>query len=139
MGVTLYITLERAVAGLDPNAQDRVLICRIQDELAEIASELGVPPLTLFYSYGVEEILKFVDDKDERARLRATAEPTPFFAAEDVRRTAEALHRHVVANGPVILKKQDVTSRVLNELQSCIDVASAAGKAGVRCRLHPGE
>lgn len=131
MTTQLYVEVKPALAGLDPNAKDRVELARAQDKLKSLAEELNVWPLTAFYSYGranQEEI----QGQDELATMPEEAET---FSPERGLETVQALRRKL----PELLGGQAIqVEEAERELADLETILTAAKAADSRFRLYPG-
>ena len=136
MSVTLYISLQRPIKGVKPNAGDRVLILLAERELKVAARKLKVRPLEDFFSYDLSDISGLLDNGGER---KLTGPPVQWFEPEEGLRTIQALLRYVEQNAPVMLDGEDRTKDMLDELRDCEAVLARAARSGVKFRMHPGD
>lgn len=117
MGSAYYIRLERKIEGLD-TGMDGKSISRHIEALDDAARELGVTPLSEFYSIDPENDGGFM----EAAGLGdIELPPVTQFAAQDGLRTVQALAMHTVAK----------SGHVAQDLQNCERILTVAAQHGV--------
>lgn len=144
MGTTLYISLDRPVEGLEPNACDRVFLAEIVGEvdgLATLSRTLGVRSLADFQSYAAEDMAGLSDEPLPEGPPVEWFDPAAALPA--VRALAEHYRaaRFVRERGRRLQGKSepvDRTDDLLDELRDCEAVLAAAGAAGARFRFHIG-
>ena len=131
MTTHLYVDVKPALAGLDPNANDRVELVRAQEELKSLAEELNVWPLTTFYSYDRAALEEFLN-QDELASMPEEAQS---FSAERGLETVQALRKKL----PELLGGQAIrVEQAEKELADLETILWAAKAADSRFRLYPG-
>jgi hypothetical protein len=150
MGVTLYISLDRAVPGLEPNGADGTVLAQLIGEPAGMDAacrHLGVPSLTGFQSYDPAGLSEFIDDPAELAAAMATAKPIEWFDATAALPAVRMLPSYYAVERVVndrgrrrggVWEPVDVTDRALAELKDVESVLSRAAAHGVRFRFHLG-
>ncbi|MDB6065706.1 MAG: hypothetical protein JWR26_1914 [Pedosphaera sp.] len=119
MGAAYFIVLERKIDGLD-TGMDGKCMSRHMESLDEAARQLGVRPLSEFFSADPEALKEFMqgeglDDGD--------FEPPPLqqFTTQDGLATVRALLAHAAA----------LADGVEQDLRECDRILSAAAKLGV--------
>ena len=131
MTTHLYVEVKPALAGLDPNANDRVELVRAQDKLKSLAEELNVWPLTAFYCYDRNALGEFLSQDD----LATMPEEARSFSAERGLETVQALRKKL----PELLGGQDIrVEEAEKELADLEAILTAAKAADSRFRLYPG-
>lgn len=116
MGSAYFIILEREIAGLD-TGMDGKSIAKYLEDLDTTAEELGVTPLSEFYSIDPEEAAEFMEMEVSEVKLP----PVEFFPAEEGLATVRALASHVVAR----------QGHVAEDLRQCERILTAASQQGV--------
>jgi hypothetical protein len=116
MGAAYYIVLETEIDGMD-TMMDGKSISRHIEALDNAAEELGVQPLSSFFSMPPDELADFMDDTDD-----IELPPLKQFAAKDGLTTVKAL----LAHKPVHV------DHVLEDLRECERILTAAAEHGVR-------
>ena len=119
MGVAHYIVLERKIDGLDTGMDGKSLSRHI-DSLDEAARELGVRPLSEFFSADPEQMAEFLESEGIDAgegELPALQQ----FTAQDGLATVRALAAHAAAQA----------DGVAQDLRECERILSAAAQHGV--------
>jgi hypothetical protein len=119
MGAAYFIVLERKIDGLDAMMNGKSLSKHMK-LLDQAAGELGVTPLSEFYSIDPEQAAEFwADEGIEPGDIKLP--PLEQFSAQDGLATIRAL----LAHKPV---HQD---HVLEDLQECERILSVAAQHGV--------
>jgi hypothetical protein len=119
MGAAYFIVLERKIDGLDTGMDGKSLSRHI-DSLDEAARELGVRPLSEFFSADPEEMADFMEGEGIDAgdgELPALQQFTP----QDGLATVRALAAHAAAGA----------DGVAQDLRECERILSAAAQHGV--------
>ena len=116
MGAAYYIVLETEIDGLD-TAMDGKSISRHIETLDQAAEELGVQPLSKFFSMPPDEMVDFLDGADD-----IQLPPLQQFSARDGLATMKALLAHTPVHA----------DHVVEDLRQCERILSAAAEHGVR-------
>lgn len=119
MGVAYYIVLERKIDGLDTGMDGKSLSRHIET-LDDAVRELGVRPLSEFFSADREQMAEFMAGEGIEAgdvELPALQQ----FTAQDGLATIQALTAHAAAR----------TDGVAQDLRECERILSAAAQHGV--------
>ena len=119
MGVVHFIVLERKVDGLD-TCMDGKSLSRHIESLDEAARELGVHPLSDFFSADPQEMAAFMEGEGIDAG-GGELPPLQQFTAQDGLATVRALAAHAVARA----------DGVAQDLRECERILSAAAQHGV--------
>ncbi len=119
MGVAHYIVLERKIDGLD-TAMDGKSLSRQIESLDEAARELGVRPLSEFFSADPAQMAEFMQGEGIEAD-DVELPPLQQFTAEDGLATVRALASHAAARA----------DGVAQDLRDCERILSAAAQHGV--------
>lgn len=119
MGAAQYIVLERKIDGLDTSMDGKSLSRHIE-ALDEAARQLGVRPLSEFFSMDPEELAQFMESEDMDADA-GVLPPLQQFAAQDGLATVRALAAHEAARA----------DNVAQDLRECERILSAAAQHGV--------
>ena len=119
MGAAYFIVLERKIDGVE-TGMDGKSLSQHMDSLDEAARQLGVRPLSEFFSADPEQLAEFMEG--EGADIGDVA-PPPLqqFAAQDGLATVRALSAHPAAR----------TDSVTEDLRECERILSAAAQHGV--------
>lgn len=120
MGAALYIALEREIPGFDPFINGKAL-SQVSDQLAVIATSVGVRPLMEFFSADPDMLAEFLDEGAE-------APQQTWFPASDGLGTVRALRAHLVAN-PSALPKSERILADLADMERVLTTASGHGVA----------
>src|SRR2546430_1589735 len=115
-----FIVLERKIDGLD-TGMDGKSISRHIESLDAAARQLGVRPLSGFFSIGPEQATDFMESEGMDAG-DIELPPLEQFTADEGLATIRALSAHSAARA----------GRVMNDLQECERILSAAALHGVR-------
>lgn len=119
MGAAYFIVLERKIAGVD-TGMDGKSLSRHMESLDEAARELGVRPLSEFFSADPEQLAEFMEG--ESADVGDVTPPAlQQFTAQDGLATVRALASHAVAQA----------DGVARDLRECERILSAAAQHGV--------
>ncbi|HXI71452.1 MAG TPA: hypothetical protein VNN22_13940 [Verrucomicrobiae bacterium] len=113
MGAAHYIVLERAIAGLDTLIDGKSL-SRNMESLDAAARQLGVRPLSEFFSMDPEELAEFMDGADD-----VELPPLQQFSAQEGLATVRAL-----------LSRPEAQSAI-QDLQDCERILNVAAEQGV--------
>lgn len=116
MGAAYYIVLENEIDGLD-TMMDGKSISRHIEALDKAATELGVQPLSKFFSMPPDELEDFLDEADD-----IPLPPLQQFSAADGLATVKALLAHAPAHA----------DHIVEDLRHCERILSAAAEHGVR-------
>jgi hypothetical protein len=119
MGVAHYIVLERKIDGLDTGMDGKSLSRHIES-LDEAARELGVRPLSDFFSADPEQMVEFMQGEGIEAG-DGELPPLQQFTAQDGLATVRALASHAAARA----------NGVAQDLRECERILSAAAQHGV--------
>jgi hypothetical protein len=116
MGAAYFIVLERPIEGID-SGMDGKSLSRHMELLDEAARELGVRPLSEFFSVNPDQLEEFLEEG------MGDIKPPPLqqFTAEEGLKTIRALKAHPAASKPDIA----------NDLQTCESILTAADLKGV--------
>ena len=119
MGAAYFIVLERTINGID-TGMDGKSLSRHVDVLDDAARELGVRPLSEFFSADPEQLAEFMEDEGVDA---GDAEPPALqqFTAQDGLATVRALASHATARA----------DGVAQDLRECDRILGAAAQHGV--------
>ena len=117
MGAAYFIVLERKIEGVDAG-MDGKCMSRHMEALDEAARELGVRPLSEFFSADPEQLAEFMEGEglDD-----VTPPPLQQFTAQDGLATVRALASHAAARA----------DGVAEDLRECERILSAAAQHGV--------
>lgn len=115
MGVAHYIILERKIEGLDTSMDGKSLSRHIES-LDDAARELGVRPLSEFFSADPEQMAEFMQGEGD-VELPALQQ----FTAQDGLTVVRALAAHAAGG----------VDGVAQDLRDCERILSAAAKHGV--------
>ncbi len=130
MGLGWYVSLEKAVPGLEAPDTDGKALVHAQHTLAESARRLGLTPLHEFLGTDPREVEQFL----EREGLNPKEFPIPeedWFAPAEGLATVRGLFKYVGAN-PQDVDKAD---RVLRDLKAFEGMLVAAEKHQTRFHL----
>ncbi len=120
MGAAYFIVLEREIDGLD-TGMDGKRLSEEMESLDEAARELGVRPLSEFFSADPDDLSEVMEDAGvDEADMNVP--PLEQFPAEEGLVTIRALLTHTAGQ----------TEDVARELRDCERILDAAAKAGVR-------
>ena len=119
MGAAYFIVLERKIDGLD-TGMDGKGISEHLESLDEAARQLGVRPLSEFFSVDPEQLAEFMEDEEVEAGDEAPA-PLQQFAAQDGLATIQALASSAAAR----------SDGVAQDLRECERILRAAAQHGV--------
>jgi len=122
MGVAHYIVLERKIDGLDTGMDGKSLSRHIES-LDEAARELGVRPLSDFFSADPEQLAEFMEGGGIDAgggELSSLQQ----FTAQDGLATVRALAGHAAA-------RADGMSQDLRECERILNAAAQHGVGGI--------
>ena len=119
MGAAYFIVLERKIDGVDTNMDGKSLSQHIES-LDEAARQLGVCPLSEFFSADPAELAEFMEDEGVDVG-NAVPPPLQQFTAQDGLSTVRALASHSVAQA----------DGVAQDLRECERILSAALQHGV--------
>jgi hypothetical protein len=144
MGTTLYISLDRPVQGLEPNACDRVFLADVVgdvDGLETLSRRLGVPSLANFQSYAAEDMAGLTDGPLPEGPPVEWFDPAVALPALSALAEHYRVARYVRERGRRVQGKWepvDRTDDLLDELRDCEAVLAGAAAAGARFRFHIG-
>lgn len=123
MGAAFYIVLESKIDGLDTYLDGKSFTRHIE-ELDDAARELGVRPLSEFYSADPDTLAEFMEEAGlEEGEMEIS--PLEHFSPAEGLATVRALAAHPAA--------QD--ERVADDLKECERILSAAAERGVNWRF----
>jgi hypothetical protein len=128
MGAELFILLEREIPGFDPYVNGSY-VSRADEQLTQLAIELGVTPLMEFFSAAPAELMDFVEDEAELGDLELPEET--WFEAEDGLKTVETLLEKLAERPERIGDAAEVAS----DLREFRSVLLRAKSEGVRWHL----
>ena len=119
MGSAYFIVLERKIGGVDTDMSGKSL-SRHMESLDEAARQLGVRPLSEFFSADPEQLASFMESEGVDV---GDAAPPPLqqFTALDGLATVRALAAHPAAR----------VDGVAEDLRECEHILSAAAQHGV--------
>jgi hypothetical protein len=144
MGTTLYISFDRPVDGLEPNACDRVFLAKIvgdPDGLETLSRTLGVPSLADFQSYAAEDMAGLTDEPLGEVPPVEWFDPAAALPALPALAEHYRVNRFVQERGRRVQGKWesvDRTDDLVAELRDCEAMLAGAAAAGVRFRFHIG-
>ena len=115
MGAAYFIVLERKIDGVDTNMDGKRLSQHIES-LDEAARQLGVRPLSEFYSADPEQLAEFMEGLDA-----TEIPPLQQFAAQDGLTTIRALLEHAASRA----------EGVADDLRDCERILSVASQQGI--------
>ena len=119
MGVAFFIVLEREIDGLDTGMDGKSLSRHIES-LDEAARDLGVRPLSEFFSADPEQTAEFMEGEGiEVSDIKLP--PLQQFEANEGLATVQALVSHAVARA----------DGVAQDLRECDRILSTAAQHGV--------
>jgi hypothetical protein len=113
MGAAYYIVLEKPIAGLD-TIMDGLSLSWHMETLDAVARQLGVPPLSGFFSMEPAELAEFTDGAGE-----AALPPLRQFPAKEGLATVKAL----------LARPESQPAR--HDLRECERILSAAAEHGI--------
>jgi hypothetical protein len=119
MGAAYFIVLERKIDGLDADMDGKSL-ARHMESLDEAARDLGVRPLSEFFSADPEQLAEFMEGEGMEMG-DTTPPPLEQFSAQEGLATVRTLTAHTVAQ----------LDGVAQDLRECERILSAAAKHGV--------
>lgn len=126
MGVSIYVSLEKEITGVDPSAINGKPLSKAVDVLDEWAQANGLTPLMEMASSPPEEVADLMDvDVDDLPEHLAAEQ---WFAAADGLKTIRAMIAHLQQH-PTAVKAAD---DVLTDLQDIEAVLVAAEPSQVR-------
>ena len=119
MGAAYFIVLERKIDGMDTSMNGKSL-SQHMESLDEAARQLGVRPLSEFFSADPAQLVEFMEGEGVDV---GNSEPPPLqqFTAQDGLATVRALASHAAA-------RED---GVAQDLRDCERILSAAAQHGV--------
>ncbi|QDU08856.1 hypothetical protein [Gimesia aquarii] len=120
MGVAYFIVLEREIEGVD-SFMDGKCLARATDSLDQVARDLGVCPLSDFFSIDPEHAADFLADEgvdSDNIELPALQQ----FSAEEGLTTVRALLGHSAGQ----------TEGITDDLQECERLLNLAAKHGIK-------
>jgi hypothetical protein len=127
MGLGLYLSLEREIAGVDPLGIDGKSLARAQFVLDRIAREQQIRPLKSLLCVDRKEAMDFLEDVGlDPDEIRLPEEE--WFAASDGRATVARLLSHL-RQSPDSVPNAD---RVIADLEAIEKVLAAAEEQQVR-------
>ena len=153
MSTTLYISFDREVPGLEPNAEDKVFLAQLvgdSDAMDALARQLGTPSLSSFQSYVADDLSDLVDDPDDpqmQEMLADADQKVEWFDPSEALPAVRALAAHYAKARYIQQggrrkagKSEDVdrTDDLLAELKHTEQVLTAAAQHGARYRFHIG-
>src|SRR5215213_3919209 len=112
MGAAYFIVLEREIEGLD-TSMDGKSLSRKMEALDDAAHELGVRPLSAFFSADPEQLAEFVADEEGNAGS-IELPPLHNFTAQDGLVTVRALVAHAAARADGVAEDLRECERILN-------------------------
>jgi hypothetical protein len=119
MGAAYFIVLEREIDGLD-TGMDGKSLSRHMESLDEAARQLGVRPLSEFFSTDPEQLAEFMEGEGADVG-DATLPALQQFTAQDGLATVRALASHAAGRA----------DGVAQDLRECERILSAAAQHGV--------
>jgi hypothetical protein len=119
MGAAYFIVLERKIDGVD-TGMDGKSLSRHMESLDGAARELGVRPLSEFFSADPEQLAEFMEREGVDVGGDAPP-PLQQFAAQDGLATVQALAAHPAARA----------EGVAEDLRECERILNAAAQHGV--------
>jgi hypothetical protein len=120
MGAAYFIVLEREIQGLDTMMDGKSLSRHIK-VLDDAAHQLGVRPLSEFFSISPERATEFLDGEGVDSG-GLTLPPLKQFSAQDGLDTVRALLSHTAVH----------VDRVVTDLHECERILDVAAQYGVR-------
>lgn len=121
MGAAYFIVLERKIDGLDTGMDGKSLSLHIES-LDQAARELGVRPLSEFFSPAPEQWAEFMESEGADVLPLALQQ----FTAQDGLATVRALASHTAARA----------DGVAQDLRECDRILSAAAEHGIGWHLE---
>jgi len=109
MGAAYFIVLERPIDGFD-TGMDGKSLSRHMESLDEAARELGVRPLSEFFSVNPEQLEEFLDAGADDIK----PPPLQQFTAEEGLATIRALTSHPSARKTGVAQDLEECERILN-------------------------
>jgi len=119
MGAAYFIVLERKIDGMDTDMDGKSL-SRHMESLDEAARQLGVRPLSEFFSADPKQVASFMEGEGMEAG-DIEFPPLQQFTAQDGLATVRALAAHAAARA----------DGVAQDLAECERILSAAAQHGV--------
>ena len=126
MGVSIYVTLEKEIAGVDPLAISGKPLSKAVDALDEWAQANSLTPLMEMVSSPPDEIAELMDVDVEDLPEHLAAEQ--WFAAAEGLKTIRAMIEHLQQTSTAVKAAEDV----LTDLQDIEAVLAAAEAAQVK-------
>lgn len=123
MGVSIYLSLQKDIAGVDPLAIDGKLLAQAQDTLDDFAERAGLKTIAEMTSFSDEELDDFFDDEAEMPMNEEQ-----WFAAADGLATVRAMLVQLRAHPNFVPRSKDV----IEDLAAIEAVLLAAEQAHVR-------
>ncbi len=108
MGAAYFIVLERKIDGVD-TGMDGKSISRDMETLDDAARELGVRPLSEFFSADPEQMAEFMEEAGD-----IELPPLQQFSAQDGLATIRALATHPAAQADGVAQDLNECERILN-------------------------
>jgi hypothetical protein len=115
MGAAYFIALERNIDGLDTGMDGKSISAHIES-LDEAARELGVRPLSEFFSADPTQLTEFMEGEGVGIG-DATPPPLQQFTAQDGLTTVRALASHVAARADGVAQDLCECERILSTAQ----------------------
>jgi len=126
LGAAYYIVLEKKIDGFD-SSMDGKALARSSEALEEIATSLGVRPLTSFTSIDPGDAAAFLQAEGMDS-IEIKLPPLQQFSAEEGLVTVRALLAHLQSQPSLVRKSDDV----LLDLRACERILNAASTQAVR-------
>ena len=123
MGAALFIVLQQEVQGVSPSSVGGKFLSRNLEMLDALAAKLNVPTLSEFISIHPEEASQFLEGEGVSASGLLLPAEQWFGPGEGLRTIAALLNS--------LRSTPAVDARLLDDLESCERVLSAAQNAGV--------
>lgn len=122
MGVSIYVSLEKDIAGVDPLAINGKPLSKAVDVLDERAQAKGLRPVMEMVSSPPEEVADFMDvDVDDLPEHLAAEQ---WFAAADGLKTIRAMIEHLQQH-PTAVKASDDVLTDLQDIEAVLVAAEA--------------
>ncbi len=109
MGVAVFVSLEKEIAGVQPLDVDGKFLAKAQDALDEFVSKQGLKTIAEMTSFSDEEIEDFFDEGSEVPQTEEL-----WFSASDGLATIRAILKHLNENPDFVKRSYDVREDLLS-------------------------
>lgn len=109
MGVAVFVSLEKEIAGVQPLDVDGKFLAKAQDALDEFVSKQGLKTIAEMTSFSDEEVEDFFDEESEVPQTEEL-----WFSASDGLATIRAMLKHLNENPDFVKRSYDVREDLLS-------------------------